>query len=330
MGAHKMKLKFLKRGLNVLFLLILMMSQLTAQSEKLATEKCEFRGESGKYKLIFLDETQDENGISVFLHIKLNAKKYKKTEMVKLAKRLFAEYCKADELLVAIFESEKDSGLSLLPGYIIGKPIVTRGYYSFNRKTGENGIEYSTKKGNPTTEIQIDLSESLQNTSSYKKYYLDSTIEKKSPQLRTFFQYARFPFVFLESDGYKEPRQLVEAFAWLEGNSSCDSGLVRKIQDQWVKEFKQSLAIEVLRSNSLKIDKNFPASKSFFWINSGDENLNVRLVESGACPSAAMLIPDTERENLLVRSELYEEFRLRILDAERKSKEAKSSISDNR
>jgi hypothetical protein len=95
-----------------------------------------------------------------FLFIVIKPSDINKKSMVQLAKRLKAEFCLYERAQFVIFDNKKYADVTSMNDYIQskGKTILMRGYYSFNRITGEDLLEFSTKRGNPTTENQIDLS----------------------------------------------------------------------------------------------------------------------------------------------------------------------------
>lgn len=79
----------------------------------------------------------------------------------KLADRLTSEYCNEDKVYAVIFDNRKLARDSFfMEDYVRtgGKLIQMRGFYTLDRSIGKIAIEFSTKLGNPTTEIQIDLS----------------------------------------------------------------------------------------------------------------------------------------------------------------------------
>jgi len=319
-----MLMNILIRTLIIILFLVLAMSQKTiAQNELQATNKCKIQNKAGKYKLLLIDATRDKNGISLFLHVKFKKKTINRVRMTQLADRLFAEYCKANSLLAVIFESKKDAGLSLLSGYISGKPIIARGYFSFDRKKRVKFIEFSTKKGNPTREIQIDLSEAgrLKKEETWKKYFMQTKIAV-SPILRRFPNLSRFPiYVRLKSEKSANHLFLAHLRLGAKNLNECLEPLWTKLHDEWVKTHKESIIVEVERGRILEKEGEVLTRSSYVWLLDKDESFNIKLVRKGACKSSVMLVDQEAHSKILVKKVLYDKFMSRILDAERKAKQ---------
>ena len=227
-----------------------------------------------------------------------------------------------------IFESKKDASLSLLSGYISGKPIIARGYFSFDRKKGVKLVEFSTKKGNPTREIQIDLSESdgLKKDETEKKYFKQTKIVV-SPILRRFPNLSRFPiYIRLEPEKSANHLFLAHLRLGVKSLNECLEPLWTKLHDEWVKNHNESIIVEVERGKTLEEDGEVLTRSSYVWLLDKDENFNIELVRKGACKSSVMLVDQEVESSILVKKVLYDKFMSRILDAERKAKEENLGI----
>ncbi len=93
------------------------------------------------------------------LRIVVKEKLFNRDSMVRLARTIRRQFCSDDEISVMIFDDERvarnmDEGL-----YLAGKIKVPelRGLYAFGDHGRSDSIEFSTKRGNPISEIVIDL-----------------------------------------------------------------------------------------------------------------------------------------------------------------------------
>ena len=137
--------------------LIFLAGQSFAQATK--PQKCKSVVRGGKYKWARILPPSDTTDL-FFGFVLVNSKKINRDFMIELAKRLKEEYCHAEKFQVVIFDDRKYANTYSLSDYASsnGKIILVRGFYAFDRKTGKDLLEFSTKLGNPTTEVQIDLS----------------------------------------------------------------------------------------------------------------------------------------------------------------------------
>lgn len=131
--------------------------QLNAQNKN--EKKCKSEVTGGKYKWVGIAPLLQEPG-NLYGYVLVKPKYIRRDFMIQLAKRLKSEYCNAENFQVIIFDDGKYANSYSMQDYVSskGKIILMRGFYSFNRSTGVDGLEFSTKFGNPTTEIQIDMS----------------------------------------------------------------------------------------------------------------------------------------------------------------------------
>ena len=82
---------FIRTLIIILFLILAMSQKIIAQNELQAANKCKIQNKVGKYKLLSIDATRGENGVSLFLHVKVSKKKMNRVSMTQLANRLFAK-----------------------------------------------------------------------------------------------------------------------------------------------------------------------------------------------------------------------------------------------
>lgn len=132
--------------------------------QKQKIETCSAKNlKGGEYKLISVIYPVNTPH-KVVLDIWIKPKNFTKEYMTKLATRLRATYCNEDYISVSIFDNKKDQ-LGSGHDFIIsgGKINRSRGYYWLNKKTGEEGISFSTKPGNPIDEVKIIFSEPKKN-----------------------------------------------------------------------------------------------------------------------------------------------------------------------
>ncbi|MFN0140735.1 MAG: hypothetical protein ACKVQW_11710 [Pyrinomonadaceae bacterium] len=122
-------------------------------------KKCNAAMKDGKYTWAGI-APQLKSPDSYFGYVLIKPKDVNRDYMVKLAKRLKAEYCQAEKFQVVIFDNKKYANSDSMRDYTLskGKTILMRGFYSFDRSSGKDILEFSTKFGHPTTEVQIDLS----------------------------------------------------------------------------------------------------------------------------------------------------------------------------
>ena len=155
----------MKKGLfAILSLCCLLCCMTNAPGQIKEMKKCISRIDGGDYKLISSSKLSDQPK-SVHLYIVVNPKRLNKDGMILVAKRLKDDYCDVEHLTVVIFDNRKFANSISMSDFIKskGKTVLMRGFYSFDRTSGEEGIEFSTKRGNPTSEVKINLA-NLQNT----------------------------------------------------------------------------------------------------------------------------------------------------------------------
>ncbi len=123
-------------------------------------KSCEPRAvDGGTYKWAAIDPLlRDPN--SYFGFVLVRPQNVKRDFLVKLATRLKSDYCKAEKLQVVIVDKRRYANSTSLTDYADsrGRIVLMRGFYSFDRVSGRDLLEFSSRFGNPTTENQIDLS----------------------------------------------------------------------------------------------------------------------------------------------------------------------------
>lgn len=140
----------------ILFFFCCLALQTFAQAKKI--HKCGSNVKGGEYKLVNGSYSM-EAPKNLLLFITISPKNVNKDFMTQLAKRIKTEFCREDDVQVVIFDDPKPASGTSLSDYISsnGKIILMRGFYSFNKKNGKDVLEFSTRRGNPTTEMQIDF-----------------------------------------------------------------------------------------------------------------------------------------------------------------------------
>ncbi len=126
------------------------------------TGKCKSSVKGGKYQKSEIAHWQNEPK-KFSGNVLIKPQNVNREFLIKLAKRLKAEYCMAEYFTVNIY----DDSDSMNFGWEIynqseNKIIRHRATYTFDITAGINEIEYSTKKGNPTNENKIDLNSEMQ------------------------------------------------------------------------------------------------------------------------------------------------------------------------
>jgi hypothetical protein len=104
-------------------------------------------------------EPQSNRQMDYFGFVLVRPKDINEDFLLALASRLKAEYCHATTLQVVIFYSKKYANpLSIEDlAQSKGETILMRGFYTFDRESGRDKLEFSKRLGNRTTEIQIDI-----------------------------------------------------------------------------------------------------------------------------------------------------------------------------
>lgn len=120
-----------------------------------------------KYKLISIGKAIRKPYITG-LRIVVKDKFFTKDSMVQLAKIIKGRYCNEETIAVTIFDDAKvaKQARAVIDQLTANRKVPEiRGFYSLDRKTGEESISYSAKRGNSPSEISIQLSNNLSMTS---------------------------------------------------------------------------------------------------------------------------------------------------------------------
>lgn len=129
-------------------------------SQETKTTKCVVpKGLGGKYKLLS-EAFPIGNSNEVLLEVIIKPKHFNKADLIELTKRIKTEYCNINEISLSMFDSKKVA-LGWHYDFVTSKGSIDRrrGIYFLNRKTNEEVIEFSTKFGNPISEVKLNLSE---------------------------------------------------------------------------------------------------------------------------------------------------------------------------
>jgi hypothetical protein len=139
-----------------IFILLL---SLSADAQWRKVKRCQATEKAGKYKLFFDWRPLDERR-TVSAYIIVKPKNINRKYLLQVARRLKSEYCYDEKLNVIIFDDIKLISADPVLDYANSdqKIVKWRGLYSFDRATGKESFEFSTKLGNPTNEVQVDLS----------------------------------------------------------------------------------------------------------------------------------------------------------------------------
>lgn len=139
---------------------VLVFSYAFAQERKDEFHRCEISSQSkAKFRLASIGRSLDKPFITG-MRIVLNKNSFNKEYMLRLAQRIKTEYCREEIISVTIFDDYKAAtSARVVAEHLAGTQIAPeiRGFYSLNRKTGEEGIEFSTERGKPTGEVEINL-----------------------------------------------------------------------------------------------------------------------------------------------------------------------------
>lgn len=112
-----------------------------------------------KYRIGYRERTKSTPSILV-VHISIEPKHFNRTDMSALARRLNEDFSKEPQLNAVIcdeFETAKEPGIiyDLLRRE---PPLALRGFYELDRASRKEGISFSTARGKPLDEVDIDLS----------------------------------------------------------------------------------------------------------------------------------------------------------------------------
>jgi len=110
-----------------------------------------------------------------------------------------------------------------------------------------------------------------------------------------------------------------------EFRSNIGAGFL-EITQKWSKDHPNSLVIEVHTNTLFQTKRKDYARRSYVWVLDDGENLNIRLVELGACDARTMLLDNEDEKEILVAPEKYAEFKQKVIAAEKTAKERKLGV----
>ena len=105
------------------------------------------------------------------------------------------------------------------------------------------------------------------------------------------------------------------------GYRACTDPSFYKITNKWFVDHPNSLVIEVFSIPIFPNKQIEYGKQSYVWVVDGADNLNIELVQKGACEAKSMLLDDETEKDILIESNRYIEFKRRILEAEQKARE---------
>ena len=132
----------------------------SAQSRKI--EKCNVRSkDQPKYDVIF-EQKNDLAPYWLGVDIVVRPENFNADFMRGLADTLTRRYCHDNYISVTIYDEKRaarNTTDSVMALYLRGRIKVPalRGFYSFDKDSKHVGVSYSTKRGNPTDEVRIEL-----------------------------------------------------------------------------------------------------------------------------------------------------------------------------
>jgi hypothetical protein len=122
-------------------------------------QKCDVSAAAGRYKVIFATRPNSV-GSEVLLDVVISPKNFNRSFMNDFVRRIRATFCKEDTISISLFDSEKAAkGWHYIYMISKGQTDSRRGTYMFNRRSGKEALEFSTKPGNPIDEVKMELSE---------------------------------------------------------------------------------------------------------------------------------------------------------------------------
>ena len=114
---------------------------------------------SPEYKIAYRTRTKGEPSL-LQVHISIDAKHFNRHDMTALARRLNKHFRRELRVTVVICDRyEAARRPDVIHDLSIGAPpTALRGFYEIDRVAGRDGICFSTERGKPLDEIDIDLS----------------------------------------------------------------------------------------------------------------------------------------------------------------------------
>lgn len=62
------------------------------------------------------------------------------------------------------------------------------------------------------------------------------------------------------------------------------------------------------------------------WVVDGNDNLNMQLVRKGACEAKTVLLNEEDEGHILIKEEVYKEFKKKVIEAETQAKKESLGI----
>lgn len=160
----QLKVKAMKRN-GVAFLCLISLLAFCPPGLTMPTEqqpkKCAIPKKlGGKYKLVSIGHSV-EGPLTLGLRVVVKPENFSREYMLQFAQRVKLEYCNEQRITVVIFDDYLAAkSARIVVDYLVGRDAAPelRGFYSLDRTTGEEGIQFSTVRGKPADEIVIDLS----------------------------------------------------------------------------------------------------------------------------------------------------------------------------
>lgn len=154
-----MKLKTFCSYLWTITLAICACMSLTAGQKDVNCRQQNGNKSAPKYRIAYRDRTKANPSI-LEVHISIAPKHFNRDDMIALAGRLNKDFSREQRVTVVIcdeYETAKDPAIvyDLLRR---SPPLALRGFYEIDRVGGKEGISFSTNRGNPLDEVDIDLS----------------------------------------------------------------------------------------------------------------------------------------------------------------------------
>lgn len=153
---------------------LLLVSFFSVFGQKTEVKKCSVpKGIDGKYKLISEVYTYGE-AKHLLIEVAIKPKNFNRKYMIEFVKRIRAIYCNENSIYLSIFDNKKDQLGAVHDLFMSnGKVDRRRGSYSFEKKTNEEILEFSLKKGNPRNEVKIDFNQPIENGDSARNLKSD-------------------------------------------------------------------------------------------------------------------------------------------------------------
>jgi len=144
-----------------LFVTILIFGCITIQAQQRLQSDCSSAVPNRiAYKVGFLSHAVEDPN-SLIVQISLKSRDFSRTSLLVLVRQLRKDYCNYEKLSVVFFDNPKlakDPARAMVALVESNQRIVlVRGFYNLDRRSGSEGLEFSTKRGNSTKEVTVGL-----------------------------------------------------------------------------------------------------------------------------------------------------------------------------